>query len=205
MSRIVKKASERRADIIKIARSLFETKQYEKTTMQDVMKALNIAKGTIYHYFASKEELLEAVIQDIVDEKVKELQDLLLHAKGNALEKIKHLVKGMNLADENEQLLDELHKPSNYLMHAKLLAVTLVKIAPLFAELIEQGNHEKLFNSPNSLEAAEFALAGIQFLSDQGVYPWSNEELIRRNEAFPLLLERILQAKSGSFNFLKSI
>jgi len=35
--------------------------------MQELMKKLNIAKGTIYHYFSSKESLLESVVEDIID------------------------------------------------------------------------------------------------------------------------------------------
>ncbi len=64
MARIVKKAEERREEIIAAAREIFQLKGYESTTMHAVMKKLNIAKGTIYHYFASKEALLEAVVED---------------------------------------------------------------------------------------------------------------------------------------------
>ena len=63
MIRTVKKASERRSDIISAARHLFRAKGYDKTTMQDVIQRLGIAKGTIYHYFPSKEVLLEAVLK----------------------------------------------------------------------------------------------------------------------------------------------
>ena len=63
MTRTVKKPEERRADIVKAARYLFQTKEYSKTTMNDVIERLGIAKGTIYHYFSSKESLLEAVVK----------------------------------------------------------------------------------------------------------------------------------------------
>ena len=66
MARIIKKPTERRSDIVNAARYLFQSKEYDKTTMQDVMDYLGIAKGTIYHYFESKEAILEAVIEDIV-------------------------------------------------------------------------------------------------------------------------------------------
>ena len=71
MVRIVKKADERRREIIQAARELFQSKDYESTTMQAIMEELNIAKGTIYHYFASRENLLEAVVEDVIDEQLK--------------------------------------------------------------------------------------------------------------------------------------
>jgi len=82
MVRTVKKPEERRQDIVDVARELFETQQYEKTTMKDVMEKLGIAKGTIYHYFKSKEALLEAVVEQMVDEYVVEMQVLLNKTEG---------------------------------------------------------------------------------------------------------------------------
>ena len=54
MVRIVKKPEERRQEIVSASRSLFLAQGYERTTMQDVMLKLRIAKGTTYHYFSPK-------------------------------------------------------------------------------------------------------------------------------------------------------
>lgn len=202
MARIVKKFEDRRADIVKAARRLFQTKEYDKTTMQDVMDALGIAKGTIYHYFKSKEALLAAVIEDIVDQSVNHMQTLVKEAKGNALQKMKLLVKTGGIAEENKTLLDHLHRPGNEAMHTRLLAAALIKQAPLYAELIQQGCDEGIFTTEAPLECAEFILSGIQFLTDMGIYPWSQADLNRRILAFPKLIEQQLQAPPGSFKFL---
>ena len=202
MTRVVKKFEDRRADIVKAARRLFQTKEYDKTTMQDVMDALGIAKGTIYHYFKSKEALLAAVIEDIVDQNIHQMQMLVKEANGNALEKMKLLVKTGSIAEENKTLLDHLHQPGNDAMHTRLLAATLIKQAPLYAELIQQGCDEGLFTTEAPLECAEFILSGIQFLTDVGIYPWAQKDLSRRILAFPKLIEQQLQAPPGSFQFL---
>src|ERR1700733_4203361 len=96
MKRIIKKPAERRAEIVKTARDLFLTKDYDKTTMQDFMNHLGIAKGTIYHYFKSKEELLEAVVEDIVNQHLEKMQALIQETNGNALQKIQALVEAGN-------------------------------------------------------------------------------------------------------------
>ncbi len=202
MARTVKKPFERRADIIKTARHLFQTKEYDKATMQDVMDALGIAKGTIYHYFKSKEELLEAVIEEIVDKNLEKMKKLMAEAKGNAIQKMQKLLEAGNLAAEESKILDQLHKPANSAMHTRLLVATLLKQAPLYAELIQQGCEEKLFQVSNPLECAEFMLFAGQFLTDLGVYPWTMEDLSRRIHAFPELLEQLLRAPAGSFQFL---
>lgn len=202
MAKAEGKAPGRKIDIIKTARHLFQTKEYEKTTMQDIMAALDIAKGTIYHYFKSKEELLEAVIEDIVDENIEQMQGVLKEAKGNALQKMKSLVRAGKVAEENKNLLEYLHKPGNSAMHTRLLGAILLKQAPLYAELIQQGCKEGTFKTESPLECAEFFLSAVQFLTDIGIYPWSQQDLSRRAKSFPQLIEQLLQAPKGSFQFL---
>jgi len=201
MSRVVKKPLERRSEIIDAAHELFQKKGYDKVTMQDVMNRLDIAKGTIYHYFRSKEQLLEAVIDKISEKMMSQMQAAVDQTKGNALEKIQALVQAGRL-ESDTYVLDELHKKGNEAMHTRLLVATLMRQAPLYAELIQQGCKEGLFKTDAPLECAELMLSGIQFLTDQGIHPWTEETLQRRSQAFPRLVEQLLQAPRGSFRFL---
>ena len=201
MKRIVKNPTERRAEIVKTARELFLTKDYGKTTMQDFMNHLGIAKGTIYHYFKSKEELLEAVVEDIVNQHLEKMQTLIEEPEGNALQKIQALVEtGRKLAAPS--VLEQLHGRGNEVMHTQLLVATLMKQAPLYAKLIQQGCEEGIFHTETPLECAEFILSAIQFLTDLGICPWTNEDLTRRTQAFPKMIEQLLQAPPNSFQFM---
>ena len=204
MDKMSKKHAERRAEIIKIARDLFLIQDYDKTTMQDFMDSLGVAKGTIYHYFKSKEDILEAVIEDIVNEHFKKMQLLIATTSGNALEKIKTIFEeGKKISDPT--ILEKLHKRGNEAMHTRLLVATLIKQAPLYAKLIEQGFDEALFKTSTPLEAAEFILSALQFLTDMGIYPWAQKDLIRRFNAFPGLIEALLQAPKDSFQFIQLV
>lgn len=202
MARVVKKPAERRAEILQTARALFQTKEYHKATMQDVMDALCIAKGTIYHYFKSKEELLEAVIEDIVDENLQEMNSRVKNASGNAIQKMEILIRTGSIAAEQSTILDHLHRRGNEAMHTRILATTLLKQAPIYAQVIEQGCNEGLFHTDTPLECAEFILSAAQFLTDMGIYPWKQEDLARRLHALPRLIEQQLNAPAGSFQFI---
>lgn len=204
MGRTVKKPGERRSEIIAAACRLFLTRGYDRTTMKDVMNSLQIAKGTIYHYFSSKDELLDAVILSIVDEELRRLEEIFNNSKGNALDRLKELVlSGTGRHDEtHSRLLDDLHQASNAGMHIRLLAQLVTRQAPLYEELFRQGCEEGLFTTGFPLECAEFLLSGIQFLTDPGVYSWTPEQLERRWQAFPELIENQLGAARGSFQFL---
>ncbi len=204
MKRIVKKPDVRRDEIIKAAIELFQTKEYEKATMQDLMKTLNIAKGTIYHYFSSKEQLLEAVVENLIEQELQRKEEMLQSFGDDvgALDRLRMLSSTDTMAEDHEVVLDALHQPGNTKLHVKQLGQYLVKLAPLYAEVIEQGCREGMFATEHPLECAEFLLAGIQFLTDIGFYPWTREQLARRMEAFPSLVEAQLSAPKGSFGFL---
>ena len=73
----VKEGEVRRQEILMVARELFVTKGYEQTSVNDILKIVDIAKGTFYYYFASKEEVLAAIILDIVEEGAKRAEQIL--------------------------------------------------------------------------------------------------------------------------------
>src|SRR5262249_43149112 len=158
---------------------------------------------TIYHYFASKDALLEAVIEMLVEESVAGLGEMVDGPGGNAIEKIRALAAAARAATGRQaDLLGQLPQPGNPGMHARILATSLLKQAPLLERLIRQGRREGLFRCEHPLECAELILAGMQFITDRGVYPWSDEELARRRQALPGLVEAQLSAPAGSFQFL---
>ena len=65
MVRVVKTHQERKNEILNTAQILFYKNGYEKTSVADVIDAVNIAKGTFYHYFKSKRDLLDQIIDRI--------------------------------------------------------------------------------------------------------------------------------------------
>jgi AcrR family transcriptional regulator len=169
-----------------------------------VVDALGLAKGTVYYYFPSKEDLLEAMVADLIDETTDRMQALVETEGGNALQKLRLLIQSGSLEDENKELLEGLHKPGSAGLHIRLLAAALVNQAPLFAALVEQGCREGLFHTETPLETSEFILGGVQLLTDMGIHPWSPDDLNRRMQALPSLIERLLGAPPGSFDFLLS-
>ena len=63
--RVVKEAAERRKEILDVAEELFVTKGYDKTSTNDILDRIGIARGTLYYHFKSKEDILNAMIERI--------------------------------------------------------------------------------------------------------------------------------------------
>jgi AcrR family transcriptional regulator len=200
--RTVKEPEIRRQEIVATATELFLAQGYEETSTTDVMKALNIAKGTIYHYFPSKEKILEAVVDQLVGDYVQRRKLAVASSKGNALVKIQVLFSPDDHPQEADQTLEHLHKQSNIRLHTRLLAVLIEELAPVFSDLIKQGCEEGLLETEHPDEVAELLLAGIQFLTDQGIFPWTDDVIQRRNSTYPVIMESLLKARPGAFHWL---
>ena len=71
------KQAERRAAtteaILKAGRRLFGERGFAATTMDDIAEAAQIAKGAVYHHFATKEAVFEAVFDSVSRDLVAEI------------------------------------------------------------------------------------------------------------------------------------
>ncbi|KUM26507.1 TetR family transcriptional regulator [Mesorhizobium loti] len=70
----------KRAQIIEGARRVFIDKGFEAASMNDITREAGVSKGTIYVYFANKEELFEALIEEERGTIFKNMYDVLDHA-----------------------------------------------------------------------------------------------------------------------------
>jgi len=50
------------------ARQLFHRRGYADTEMEDIRKACGVSRGGLYHHFANKAAILDAIVMDEVDE-----------------------------------------------------------------------------------------------------------------------------------------
>jgi AcrR family transcriptional regulator len=58
--------TERRHQIVESAAELFDAHGYGNTSMEDVALSVSIAKPTLYHYFRSKEEILQSIHEEFI-------------------------------------------------------------------------------------------------------------------------------------------
>jgi AcrR family transcriptional regulator len=61
------RAADKRKQIVDAAAALFETEGYAVTTMAAIARASGLAKASLYHYFASKDEILFAIHDEFID------------------------------------------------------------------------------------------------------------------------------------------
>ncbi|MBW8348768.1 TetR/AcrR family transcriptional regulator [Bacillus sp. IITD106] len=201
--RIVKNPEERRNEILDVAEMLFTTKGYSKTTINDILKEVGIAKGTFYYYFQSKEEVMDAIVMRFVEAGVNAAKKIALDSNLSASEKLFKIIMAQKPnGDGKEKMIEELHQVDNAEMHQKSLVETILHLTPVLTEVIEQGIEEGKFNTPYPKETVEFLLVASQFLLDEGIFNWEPQELMEKAVALVHIMETTLGAETGSFAYI---
>lgn len=201
MTRTVKDPKIRRSEILAAAGELFTNQGYINTTVEAIIQQVGIAKGTFYYYFKSKEEILDALVHQMVDELCEEYKKIADTPELNAADKMQKMLRGQNQLTESI-LLEDLHRPENRELHERINIAVILKVSPVLAQVVEQGRKEAVFNVDYPLETIQFLLAGSQFLMESGLFQWNQEEQMKRARTLQLIIERSLGAEPGSFSFI---
>src|SRR5690242_5260242 len=67
----------RQAEVVQEAARVFAARGYDQTSVPQLAEELGIAAGSLYHYFGSKEQLLIAICDQLMDPLLVEAQALL--------------------------------------------------------------------------------------------------------------------------------
>jgi AcrR family transcriptional regulator len=211
MVRVVKNHAVRRNEILDVAQRLMVTSGYEQMTIQDILDELGISKGAFYHYFSSKQGLLEAIIARMLDEADKLLAPILNDSTLPALEKFERFFTSVSDWKTAQKsfvlaLLKVWYQDDNAIVRQKLRLTMVQHISPLIATIIRQGNQESVMVTSDPDQAGEVALQLIYDLSDtiglllvaHQLGSDSLERMAGKIAAYTEAIERVLGASPGS-------
>lgn len=71
---------QRREEVVDRAARVFAGEGYDQTSVPDLAEALGVGTGSLYHYFRSKEELLIAICDQLMDPLLDAVEELLAEA-----------------------------------------------------------------------------------------------------------------------------
>lgn len=80
------------ADFIDAAARLIAQQGYDRTSVRDIARAINLSSGTMFYHFKTKDDLLEAVISKGINDGVAHLAEAYRGAEGGALHRFLALV-----------------------------------------------------------------------------------------------------------------
>lgn len=197
--RVVKEAGERRNEIIDAADELFGQKGFEGTSTNDILVKVGIARGTLYHHFKSKEDIMDALIERYSVRLLGTAQEIATDKSIPVVERIIRVVMALNLSGgSSKEIMEHIHKPQNALMHQKIEKVIINGVTPILSGIINEGIQQGLFHTPYPYECMEMVVIYANTVFDDDMVQMTNEERASRIRAFVFNVERLLGVKSGS-------
>ncbi len=218
MARILKEDeyNAKRNEILDMARHLIYTQGYEQMTIQDLLQALHISKGALYHYFASKEALLEALVDRMGQEAEQNILPIVQDANLTAIQKFRRIIEGSAQWKSTQKelitgLLRLWFSDENAFIRQKMEAESRKHMAGYLEPVIRQGMAEGSFNTRYPKQAAVI-IAGVslsltdiivtQLIAPQ-IDPAAIQELESTWGAYTDTVERILGAAEGSLHIFE--
>ncbi|MHA7649549.1 TetR/AcrR family transcriptional regulator [Mycobacterium sp. ML4] len=153
MARVVKRKDVRQAEVLDQALTLFLERGYANVSLNDLLTMAGTSKGAFYHYFPSKEALVEALAQRSAEEAFEALRPVFAQPGKNALERLNaglaasYQVKMAMGAPEQIAAMRSLLKPQNRALLRRIVTIWEDLFRPVLTELITDGVRQGVFDT----------------------------------------------------------
>lgn len=196
--RVVKEAEERKQEILDAAERLFASKGFDNTSISDILEETGIARGTLYYHFKSKEELLDAVIERMIEGMTARAKEIADRREIPVLQRFTMMIMVFHVSsDVRQEILLQVHKPQNALMHQKMQKSLFFRITPLITALIEEGIAQGICQTDYPAEAVEMTFLYANTVFDD-LTEYGEEARQRKIEAFLYHLARLFKIEQKS-------
>lgn len=180
---------------------LFEKKGFSETSIQDIVEALGVTKGTFYYYFQSKEALLMDIHSGYIDELL-ERQRKIMENGASSRERLVLIVQ-LLIGDIGE------HGPSGRVffremrhlgeVHAEEVKRKRERFRLAITALIKEGIRTQEFRDSVEPDMAAFAILGVTNWSYQWFQPGGGISADRLAEIFSdMILNGMVEKEEGS-------
>ena len=201
----------KRNEILDCALKLINSKGHAQMTIEDILSELQISRGALYHYFKSKQAILEALVGRMEDMAELTILPIVQDPNQPALQKFRNYFEASaswkNMQKESiVNIIRMWYVDENVLVRHKLTSEAMRRTPKLLEPIIRQGIEEKVFTPGYPEQAAEI-IVGITLSLSSSIFDlmFPADNTPDRFEKFGIILdaytdaiERILGAPSGS-------
>lgn len=162
----------RRREIIATAQNLFFTRGYDAVPIADIISAVGIAKGTFYHYFRSKDQLLEGIIELYTERIIAQVEPIAADDTRSARERVgDYFRQAFSIKAQSPEMLrlglEQIYRPENTLMRVRMIDRSARIVAPHLAQMIADGNRQGEFSVPDPHSCADFVYRSFANISEE--------------------------------------
>ncbi|MBS0250882.1 MAG: TetR/AcrR family transcriptional regulator [Proteobacteria bacterium] len=175
MPRVVKHPDLRRSEFLDHAFGMFLTHGYDNTSLNDIIAKSGTSKGAFYHYFPSKEALLEALADRVVRQAFEGIEHAARAPNLTPLGRLNAFLAAsrrfkLEIGDDGWRVFAAMFGQENQILYQRISGVWRAQFKPLVTEIIATGVREKVFETFDSEGVGEvlqcLVSAGYQIITD---------------------------------------
>jgi AcrR family transcriptional regulator len=131
---------------------LFLTRGYDRTSLNDAIAEAGSSKGAFYHYFPSKEALLEAVADRSARQAFEAIQDVANASGMEPLDQLNAFLAAsrqfkLEMADLGWRVFAALFRPENEPLFQRINVAWAARFTPVLTRLIADGAEQGAFDT----------------------------------------------------------
>ncbi len=201
MVRNVKKPEERKKEIMDAAEELFADRGYESTSVDDIANRLGVSHGLFYHYFDSKESVVDAIVVRLAEEIGENIRKIADTPGLTGVEKFRRMMlESLESKKQKNYLIKLFQGEEKTLLLSKYMDTTISEMSTQIAKIVEQGVDEGVFRTPYPRKSVEFWLHGRFFMVQK--YMEDPLEVMGFLKAETRFVELLLEAEEGALTSL---
>lgn len=166
--RVVKKPEERKAEMVAAAAKLFAEQGFVRTSVAEIVSAVDVAKGLFYYYFTTKDDMVRAVVEGYCSY-LGTLADTIADGEGTGREKFDRLLSH-NAWEKcfTAPLLSDLRLPQHMALYADMCDRVYAHMAPALERMTRQALREQGTDEDQAGAMVGVTLYGVLMMARTG-------------------------------------
>ena len=166
--RVVKKPEERRAEMVAAASKLFAQQGFVKTSVAEIVSAVDVAKGLFYYYFTTKDDMVKAVVEGYASYLGNEAQKIAM-GEGTAHEKVARLM-GHEAWNQcfTQPLIGDLCLPQHAALYSDMCDRMMDHMGPALEMILAQALREREMDASQAKQLSGVGLYGVLMMARRG-------------------------------------
>jgi len=211
----LEKHTVRKEAFVEVAQRLLQTKGYERMSIQDLLEELGASRGAFYHYFDSKQALLEAVVDRITDAALGSVEPVINDASLSAADKLTRVFADIGRWKTERRalvlsLMEVWMSDENAIFREKIRQRLMTRLVPPLTRIVQQGMAEGTFTARSPQDTAMVLVMLIEGFQNRALELFiarqanrvTYEDAERYFATYLDAFERILGAAPGSITLI---
>ena len=166
--RVVKKPEERRAEMVAAASKLFAQQGFVRTSVAEIVSAVDVAKGLFYYYFTTKDDMVKAVVEGYCSYLGAQAQ-AIADGEGTAQEKLlRRKLHDMWAECFTQPMLTDLCLPQHAALYSDMCDRVVNHIGPAIEKITAQAMRERGKEDEHAQQLSGVMLYGILMMARRG-------------------------------------